>query len=94
MKRKSQHKPNLTKYQLACLRRRVLQGDRIPSGVAHSLCKKGYVSGTFYYNAHDRHGRMIMVSDNLPTDKAERLINSLYYWCYRPMRSSIVQHVP
>jgi hypothetical protein len=75
MKRKPRRKPNLTKHQLACLRRRVLRGDPIPSGVAHSLLKKGYVSGSFYRFYHDRHGNMSMVSDNLPTDKARRLIN-------------------
>lgn len=85
MKRKPQRKPNLTKYQLSCLARRVAKGERIPSGVGQSLCKKGYVSSTFYYNARGRHGRMIMVSDNLPTMKGRLLIMRLYNGRYRSL---------
>lgn len=89
MKRKAQRKPNLTKYQLACLARRVICGKRIPSGVAYSLCKKGYVSGIFYRGVYDHRGRVTMVCDNLPTDKAKRLISRLYYRGYIPMSSYI-----
>lgn len=84
MKRKQQRKPNLTKYQLVCLRRRVLRGDRVPRDVATALCKKGYASGPIYYHACDHRGLLVMVHDVIPTAKARQLIDQLYgrrvYW--------------
>ncbi len=75
MKRKSKRKPNLTPMQLSYLRSIVLLNPSavfVPSGVAKSLLKKGFIS------PHIVWGRGVYLLKYQATEKAVRLIRNMY----------------